>query len=128
MNSSRRIACIVGLQLAALLPHSGCSLILDSDATQCGSHGDCVHFPRTQCDLEHRVCVPTPMPPQDGGAATEVAAPDALVSCQAASGCFQCTPTSDLEFQGACSDATCIPFDNKRLTNINLDGTLKDLP
>jgi hypothetical protein len=28
----------------------------------------------------------------------------------------------------SCTDSTCIPFDNGRLTNVNSDGTLKPLP
>ena len=53
---------------------------------------------------------------------------DATLSCHGAGGCFQCSPTSDQEFLSTCTDSTCIPFDNKRLTNLSFDGTLKNLP
>ena len=81
---------------------------------------------RAVCDLHGQVCVAS----SDGPPAAYDAAsvPDVIESCQAASGCFQCTATTDQEIRSACTDSLCIPFDNARLTNLNLDGTLKPLP
>lgn len=43
--------------------------------------------------------------------------------------CFSCVPTSTPEYQNACTDAACAPFDNKaRLTKLNEDGSLPALP
>jgi hypothetical protein len=43
-----------------------------------------------------------------------------------ADGCFNC-PTTDAEFHNRCADGTCVPFDNKRLTKLNPDGSLPEL-
>jgi hypothetical protein len=112
----------LGLPLAALSLLQACSVLLNSDTTQCQSDPDCEHFSQTVCDLKSHVCVASPTLPVDSGA------PDVTVSCLAPSGCFQCTPTTDQEFLSGCTDSTCIPFDNKRLTNLSPDGTLKPLP
>jgi hypothetical protein len=43
--------------------------------------------------------------------------------------CFSCTPSSTPQFENACTNATCAPFDNKtRLTKLNPDGSLPPLP
>lgn len=42
--------------------------------------------------------------------------------------CFSCPPTSDKEFHNGCTDAQCAPFDAKRLTKLNPDGSLPKLP
>jgi hypothetical protein len=43
--------------------------------------------------------------------------------------CFSCPPERGLEFENACTDAECAPFDNKaRLTKLTADGKLPALP
>jgi hypothetical protein len=111
-----------GLPLTAVFLFQACSVFLNSDATQCQGDTDCAHFGQTICDLSRHVCVPSPTLPVDGGAV------DATLSCHSQSGCFQCTPTADQEFLSSCTDSTCIPFDNRRLSNLGPDGTLKPLP
>jgi hypothetical protein len=45
------------------------------------------------------------------------------------SGCYRCLPHSTVEFLNACSDRSCVPFDNaSRLLNLSADGKLKPLP
>lgn len=112
----------LGLPLAALFLLPACSVLLNSEATQCQSDTDCANFSQTFCEPTSHVCVANPALPMDGGTA------DVTVSCLAQSGCFQCTPTTDPEILSSCTDSTCIPFDNKRLTNLGPDGTLKALP
>ena len=65
----------------------------------------------------------------DTGMDGSVAAPDTAPICTGDKGCFSCTPMADVEFLGACTDATCVPFDNhSRLANLGADGFLKPLP
>ena len=42
--------------------------------------------------------------------------------------CFSCMPSSTPQFENACSGTTCQPFDKKRLTHLNTDGSLPPLP
>ena len=42
--------------------------------------------------------------------------------------CFPGDPTTDIQFFDKCTSATCIPYDNKKLTKLNADGTLPALP
>jgi len=42
--------------------------------------------------------------------------------------CFGCAPKTAGDFLNACSDATCSPFDDKRLTKLTPDGGLPPLP
>ena len=43
--------------------------------------------------------------------------------------CFGCPPKTTLDFQNACSEAACAPFDDaKRLTKLTPDGGLPPLP
>ena len=100
----------------------GCSFIIDTNAIQCYSNADCTHFGQASCDTVKHVCVADSTDGADGGAS------DATPSCQGPGGCFQCAPTVDREFLSSCTDSTCVPFDNTRLTNNNGDGTLKPLP
>jgi hypothetical protein len=118
---------------------SGCSLILDKRADQCSSDTECARFEGTRCDMKTRLCVGisddagTP-PNQDSSSPIEAAPPDApdegdALPCRGANGCFQCTPTTDIQFASACSDAACQPFDNRtRLKNLRPDGGLLPLP
>jgi hypothetical protein len=118
---------------------SGCSLILDKRADQCTSDNECARFEGTHCDMQTRLCVGFPdaggpPPNQDSGSTVEADTPDApaeadVQPCRGANGCFQCTPTTDIQFASACSDAACQPFDNRtRLKNLRPDGGLLPLP
>ncbi len=42
--------------------------------------------------------------------------------------CFPGSPTKDVEFLNACTTATCIKYDNKKLKHLKADGTLPALP
>lgn len=121
-----------GLLLLALLANPGCSLLLSVDASQCSHDDDCARFGQMTCDTSAHVCVAIDPRGQTGQAVdaglASASAVDGAVSCQASSGCFQCEPSSDLELLSACTDATCLPFDNKRLTHLNPDGSLTPLP
>jgi len=67
-------------------------------------------------------------PPAVDASVSDASVADAVLVCQIPGGCFRCTPSTNSEFLTACTDSTCIPFDNGRLTNLNSDGTLKPLP
>ena len=62
------------------------------------------------------------LPGGDGGPTSGdcgVASPDAA--------CFACEPTQDVEFLNACTDSTCVPYDD--YANIpGFNGTLPDIP
>jgi hypothetical protein len=59
-------------------------------------------------------------PPQNAGCASQS---DAGVAC------FSCKPSKTLEFENACTNAECAPFDDKkRLTKLTEDGGLPPLP
>ncbi|HEX7666987.1 MAG TPA: hypothetical protein VF407_20800 [Polyangiaceae bacterium] len=63
------------------------------------------------------------LPGQDGG-------PNPGGDCGVASAdgpCYACDPSTDIEFLNACTDSTCVPFDDK--TRIpNFDASLPDIP
>jgi hypothetical protein len=42
--------------------------------------------------------------------------------------CFPGDPTTDIEFFDKCTSATCIPYDNSKLTKLGPGGTLPALP
>lgn len=110
------------LIVVVLLFLQGCSVLIDANADQCKSDADCAGFANAMCNLGQHVCVPRPP------AAESDAGSDGVPSCQGKTGCYQCTPATDFELLTGCTDSTCIPFDNTRLTNLNTDGTLKPLP
>jgi hypothetical protein len=114
------------MAIACLLLCAGCTALLSADAAQCHSTEDCARFGQAVCDTEHHVCRPRASTTVDSSIPD--VGPDAVLVCQIPGGCFRCTPTSDPELLSACTDSTCIPFDNARLTNLNSDGTLKPLP
>jgi hypothetical protein len=128
---SRHVSCTC--LVALIVFASACSTLLDTSATQCRRDADCVSFGNAVCDTPRGVCVRAPPGPDaavtwDGGTA-DFARDSGLAPCQSPSGCFACSPTSDLEFFSACTDATCVPFDNRaRLKNLAEDGSLKPLP
>jgi hypothetical protein len=47
--------------------------------------------------------------------------------CKGAMDCFSCAPTKDDEFLNHCTDATCNPYDNSKLTKLT-NGTLPPIP
>lgn len=106
---------------------TGCTWLLDASAAQCQRNEDCVRFAGTACDGARHVCVPTTPSnvTTDGGAGDGPAASDG--------GLLSCPPDGavapGLELLNACTNATCLPFDNgARLHNLASDGTLKPLP
>jgi hypothetical protein len=114
---------------------TACSWTLDTSITQCTRDKDCQAFAGTVCDVRNGVCVK----PHDAGAAVaEVSAPvadaasdaasDATPSCTGPGGCFACTPGDESEILSHCTDSLCVPFDNKRLTLMADDGSLRPLP
>jgi hypothetical protein len=43
--------------------------------------------------------------------------------------CYACPPTTSTQFRNACTNATCVPFDDQtRLTHLLPDGALPPLP
>ena len=110
-----------------------CTFTLDTSTAQCHSDKDCQRFPGAVCDLGQRVCVAsrdagTSAP--DAGSSTPEAGltADAVESCTGPSGCFTCTPTDESQILSHCTDSTCVPFDNNRLTLVGSDGGLRPLP
>jgi hypothetical protein len=47
--------------------------------------------------------------------------------CKGAMDCFSCAPTKDEEFLNHCTDATCNPYDNSKLTKLT-NGHLPAIP
>jgi hypothetical protein len=90
-----------------------CSLLVETRDRQCERDADCARFGAARCDLSGHVCVPTHAT-GDGG-------------CEGDGACYRCAPTTNAELQNACSDATCRPFDRRRLTRL-VDGGLPPLP
>jgi len=130
------LPCWVILNLAA------CTKIVDANATQCLTDIDCQSFAGSVCDLRKQVCVPAPKVagpidasapldagPIDTGMDTLVTNLDSAPTCKGGNGCYACAPATDQEYFSACTEATCVPFDNRtRLTNLASDGSLKPLP
>ncbi len=113
------------LLLPAAMLLGSCSVLLDKQTAQCESDRDCARFSMTVCDRRARVCVASPA---DAATADVATSSDTADSCQGPAGCYACQPSNDDQVQAACTDSTCIPFDNKRVTTLNPDGTLKPLP
>jgi hypothetical protein len=43
--------------------------------------------------------------------------------------CYPCKPATDPQFLNACTDSTCVPFDDKaRVSKLPLDGALPPVP
>ena len=65
----------------------------------------------------------------DQGYCTEASSPGCQKTGADGRACFGCTPKVTGDFQNACTDATCSPFDDeKRLTHRSADGGLPPLP
>ncbi len=81
----------LGLTMAALIMASAaCSVLLDHNAAQCQTDGDCARFG------EHPTC-------QGGVCVSSGLGPE---------GCFYGTPQSQADFENQCSTAACVPFDS----------------
>jgi len=122
--SVRRILALLGL-LLGLVKLCACSVLLDTQIRQCQSNADCSRFGDSVCDLDQQLCVPRP------AAMTMRSAGDAgsdSLSCAGKNGCYACAPKSDVDFLNGCTEARCVPFDNRRLRNLAPDGMLKPLP
>ena len=65
----------------------------------------------------------------DQGFCTEASSPGCQKTGADGRACFGCAPRVTSDFQSACTDATCAPFDDeKRLTKLTPDGGLPPLP
>ena len=65
----------------------------------------------------------------DQGFCTEASSPGCQKTGADGRACFGCAPKVTGEFQNACTDTTCAPFDDeKRLTHRTPDGGLPPLP
>lgn len=101
---------VLGSGLGALGP--ACSLIVEHKSRQCDTDADCKGFAGAVCDVSQGVC-----------------APRAGDKCVDPSGCWACAPTNSHEFQTACTDAVCVPFDNGVLAGmLEPDGGLPAIP
>jgi hypothetical protein len=126
MTQKRLALALFSLAASGLLFAGACSFTLDTNTTQCKSDTDCQRFTGTVCDVKQRVCVVV----RDAGMGTPDAATtaDTVPSCSGPSGCFACTPLDESQILSHCTDSTCVPFDNRRLTRLGDDGGLRPLP
>lgn len=102
------------LTLCLVLASAACSLVVDKNATQCVRDEDCRVAPFTTCAAS--VCVDPKAQGMSGNG-----------SCTGNSGCYRCAPQNNVQFLNACTDRSCVPFDNARLRNLAADGKLKPL-
>ena len=120
------VALIASLSVGAGM---GCTLVLDASAAQCQRDDDCARFTGTACDTVRHLCAATTS--DDGGAGDDDAggaAPDGPETLTCSPGTTR-SPPPGLELLNGCSDATCLPFDNRlRLRNLPGDGLLPPLP
>jgi hypothetical protein len=129
------LACAVG----------SCSLMIETDTTQCREDRDCERFANTVCDQNGNVCVKRAlaMPSPDAAvspdaasplhpgldAGPDQAAPDLAPEDAGGQDAPACLEESDAGLPSACGAATCVPFDNQsRLTIVGPDGGLRPLP
>src|SRR5262249_20631037 len=84
------------LLLLGALASAACSLIVNRSTDQCQMDGDCKPYGAYSV-CNQGVCVMPESMHDSGGAG---------------GGCFMGTPTTDLDFFNACTDAGCEPFDN----------------
>jgi hypothetical protein len=118
---------------AVVLPAAGCTLLVDASPTQCRQDQDCARFAGTTCDRTRGVC--TAAPGNNGDAANndphDAEAPPGQLGallCPTDAG-VGADSGPGLELLNACTDAVCVPFDNRaRLLNLASDGSLKPLP
>jgi hypothetical protein len=123
---ARRWLLATGL-FVAVLP--ACSLLIDTDATQCRRDADCARFGAAVCDLATHFCAATLNAGGAGGGGGAGGAGGGAPLCRDASGCHPCSVGGAAVFLNACTDTSCIRFDNaSRLKNLDSDGNLKPLP
>lgn len=146
----------LGAALLCAAAWTACSALIDRDTTQCTGDDDCARFAAV-CDLSQHVCVATPAGSGGGGTAPTSSSRTSSSgahaggggssssaatggggaagsgtsggggSCASGGGCYACTPTNTQELLNACTDATCVPFDNSRCTHLSADGGLPPL-
>lgn len=103
---------VLAAAFAALAGGPACSLIVEHQSHQCETDADCKAFADAVCDTSQGVCAP-----RSGD------------KCVDPSGCWACAPTTTHELQTACTDATCVPFDNSVLAGmLGPDGGLPAIP
>ena len=129
-NATRERLALVLFSLAtgSVLLAGACTFMLDTSTTQCHSDEECQRFVGTICNVSQRVCVASPDASVAVAGADTGTTPDATASCTDPSGCFACTPSNESEMISHCTDSTCVPFDNSRLTLMGGDGGLRPLP
>jgi hypothetical protein len=125
--SLRRILTLLAL-LLGLVKLCACSVLLDTQIRQCQTNADCSRFGDSICDPDQQLCVPRPVTTKTLGDAGPAATAEAGPGCSGKNGCFACAPKADPDFFNGCTDARCLPFDNRRLRNLTPDGMLKPLP
>ena len=120
------VLALFGLAAGSVPLAGSCTLTLDTSTTQCQGDKDCQRFAGATCDVSQRVCVAR----RDAGASTPDAGTtaDATQSCTGPGRCFACTPSNESEILSHCTDSTCVPFDNNRLTLVGTDDGLRPLP
>ncbi len=107
---------------------SACSFMVDTSTTQCRSNSECARFGAV-CDLQQRVCVnAAPVESADAGRFDSPSDTMGPPSCTGPAGCFACIPTTEEQIVSQCTDSTCVPFDNSRVTLLTPDGHLRPLP
>jgi hypothetical protein len=122
--SLRRILTLLAL-LLGLVKLCACTLLLDTQIRQCQTSADCARYGDSICDLDTQVCVARPV---SMTAVNDAGPGDAAAGCTGKNGCFACAPKADPDFFNGCTEARCVPFDNRRLRNLTPDGMLKPLP
>lgn len=106
----RRISAAAAALAAALT--AACSLIVEHRSRQCDEDADCASFKNAVCDTKEGVCVER-----------------AGEKCVDPSGCYACEPKNTRQFQAACTDAQCVPYDNSVLKPLlTADGGLPPVP
>ena len=120
------VLALFGLAAGSVPLAGSCTLTLDTSTTQCQGDKDCQRFAGAICDVNQRVCVAR----RDAGSSSPDAgsSADTVASCSGPSGCFSCTPSDESQIMSHCTDSTCVPFDNNRLTLTGSDGGLRPLP
>jgi hypothetical protein len=121
----KMVALIAPLTVGASM---GCTLVLDASPAQCQRTDDCARFAGTICDTVRHLCAAAAADdggPGGDGAGDDPADPAETTGCAAGTN----APSPGFELLNACTDATCLPFDNRqRLRNLPGDGVLPPLP
>jgi hypothetical protein len=116
--------------LLGLTKLCACTVALDTKISQCQSDEDCARFGDSTCDQGQLLCVPRAVQARNDASTSSPSslAEVGAAACLGKNGCYACAPKADPDFFNACSDARCVPFDNRRLRNLTADGMLKPLP